>query len=156
MKWSPAVEILDSAPGGGRLVRLVTELSGREAIERFGHVPLPPYLEREDEPLDRERYQTVYAAQPGAVAAPTAGLHFSRDHHQHLEEGGIENVAITLHVGPGTFQPVTEDDPANHPMQEEQFEILPHAAETISAARREGRRIVAVARRSYELSRRLL
>jgi S-adenosylmethionine:tRNA ribosyltransferase-isomerase len=72
-----AVEILDSTPDGGRIVRLVTDLTGEEAVHRFGHMPLPPYLEREDEPLDRERYQTVYATDPGSVAAPTAGLHFT-------------------------------------------------------------------------------
>ena len=83
-----SVEILDSAPGSGRRVRLVTPLSVEEALERDGHVPLPPYIDRADEPLDRERYQTVYAREPGSVAAPTAGLHFTPELLQALDGEG--------------------------------------------------------------------
>ena len=83
------VEVVDSAPGGGRVVRLVVEGSVRETLEKHGHVPLPPYLEREDEPLDRERYQTVYARVPGSVAAPTAGLHFTPDLLDKIDAKGV-------------------------------------------------------------------
>ena len=106
------VEIVDGAPGGGRIVRLVVEGSVREALDEHGHMPLPPYLERDDEPLDRERYQTVYARVPGSVAAPTAGLHFTQELLAEIEEKGIERVAVTLGVGGGTFRPVEADDPA--------------------------------------------
>jgi S-adenosylmethionine:tRNA ribosyltransferase-isomerase len=138
------VEILDSAPGGGRLVRLVTDLPGREAIERFGHVPLPPYLEREDEPLDRERYQTVYAETPGSVAAPTAGLHFTEGLLDQLALMGVEIAKLTLHVGIGTFRPVQVEDPADHEMHLERYSITPAAAEKVNAAKNMGGRVWAV------------
>ena len=115
------VEILDSAPGGGRVVRLVVQGSVREALEKHGHVPLPPYLERDDEPLDRERYQTVYARVPGSVAAPTAGLHFTPELLHQIDAKGVERVAITLDVGVGTFRPVEADDPAEHDMHSERY-----------------------------------
>ena len=83
------VEIVDSVPGGGRVVRLVAEGSVREALKEHGHVPLPPYLERDDEPLDRERYQTVYARVPGSVAAPTAGLHFTPELLDKIDKKGV-------------------------------------------------------------------
>lgn len=113
-------------------------------LERLGTLPLPPYIGRPARLDDHEWYQTVYAAQPGAVAAPTAGLHFSTDYLLHLEQRGIERVAVTLHVGPGTFQPVTADDPEDHRMQEEVYDIKEAAARQIEEARRAGRRIVAV------------
>src|SRR6185503_6359975 len=106
------VAILDSTEGGGRIVRLEGPLPALTAIERYGHVPLPPYLERDDEPLDRERYQTVYARVPGSVAAPTAGLHFTPELLAELEGRGVQRVALTLDVGVGTFRPVEDDDPA--------------------------------------------
>ena len=84
------VEIVDGAPGGGRIVRLVVEGSVQEALEQHGHIPLPPYLERDDEPLDRERYQTVYARVPGSVAAPTAGLHFTPELLDEIDVKGVE------------------------------------------------------------------
>jgi len=138
------VEILDSAPGGGRVVRLVVEGSVREALETHGHIPLPPYLERDDEPLDRERYQTVYARVPGSVAAPTAGLHFTHELLDKIEAKGVERVAVTLDVGVGTFRPVEADDPAGHEMHSERYFLSTGAAEAINAARAEGRRIWAV------------
>ena len=138
------VEILDSAPGGGRVVRLVVESSVREALEKHGHMPLPPYLERDDEPLDRERYQTVYARVPGSVAAPTAGLHFTRELMDKIDAKGVERVAVTLDVGVGTFRPVETDDPADHDMHTERYFVSAEAAGAINAARSEGRRIWAV------------
>ncbi len=116
----------------------------REQIERLGHMPLPPYIERPDEPSDRERYQTVYAKQAGAVAAPTAGLHFSQETFAGLAQRGIPVCEITLQVGLGTFQPIHEEDIAQHKMHEESYEITEGAAETIAKARAEGRRILAV------------
>ena len=138
------VEIVDGAPGGGRIVRLVVEGSVREALERHGHVPLPPYLERDDEALDRERYQTVYARVPGSVAAPTAGLHFTPELLDRIAAKGVERVAITLDVGVGTFRPVEADDPAEHEMHDERYFVSAGAAGAINAARGEGRRIWAV------------
>ena len=138
------VEIVDGAPGGGRIVRLVVEGSVREALERHGHVPLPPYLERDDEALDRERYQTVYARVPGSVAAPTAGLHFTAELLDEIDTKGVERVAITLDVGVGTFRPVEVDDPAEHEMHDERYFVSAGAAGAINAARGEGRRIWAV------------
>ena len=138
------VEIVDGTPGGGRIVRLVVEGSVREALERHGHVPLPPYLERDDEALDRERYQTVYARVPGSVAAPTAGLHFTPELLDKIDAKGVERVAVTLDVGVGTFRPVEADDPAEHEMHDERYCVSTGAAGAINAAREEGRRIWAV------------
>ena len=138
------VEIMDSAPGGGRLVRLVTPMAGEEALQRFGHVPLPPYLEREDEPLDRERYQTVYAETPGSVAAPTAGLHFTGALLDELALRGVGVAKLTLHVGVGTFRPVEADDPSGHEMHGERYTVTPEAAEAVNTARNLGGRVWAV------------
>jgi S-adenosylmethionine:tRNA ribosyltransferase-isomerase len=139
-----AVEILDSTPGGGRVVRLDTPLPVAEALERYGHVPLPPYLGREDEALDRERYQTVYARLPGSVAAPTAGLHFTPELLSALAESGVERVALELRVGVGTFRPVDADDAAGHEMHAEPFAVSDAAAARINAARERGGRVWAV------------
>ncbi|HET9948322.1 MAG TPA: tRNA preQ1(34) S-adenosylmethionine ribosyltransferase-isomerase QueA, partial [Longimicrobiales bacterium] len=139
-----SVEILDSAPGSGRVVRLVTALPVEEALARYGHVPLPPYLEREDEPLDRERYQTVYARAPGSVAAPTAGLHFTPELLEALGRRGVARTAITLHVGVGTFRPVGAERLDAHEMHEERYEVSAAAAEAIAAARERGGRVWAV------------
>ena len=138
------VEIVDSAPAGGRVVRLVADGSVQEALEEHGHMPLPPYLERDDEPLDRERYQTVYARVPGSVAAPTAGLHFTPELLDEIDKKGVERVAITLDVGVGTFRPVEVDDPDEHDMHGERYFVPPEAAGAINVARAEGRRIWAV------------
>jgi S-adenosylmethionine:tRNA ribosyltransferase-isomerase len=139
-----SVEILDSVTGGGRLVRLVTDLSDREALDRFGHMPLPPYLEREDEPLDRERYQTVYAENPGSVAAPTAGLHFTDALLDRLALMGVGLARLTLHVGIGTFRPVEVEDPAEHRMHPERWSISPEAAEKVNHTRSGGGKVWAV------------
>ncbi|HVY44323.1 MAG TPA: tRNA preQ1(34) S-adenosylmethionine ribosyltransferase-isomerase QueA [Minicystis sp.] len=115
-----------------------------EAIERAGHVPLPPYLGRGDEPADRARYQTVYARVPGAVAAPTAGLHLSNELIARLEARGVAIASITLHVGLGTFQPVTAEDLDAHPMHAETFDVPLATAQAIARARREGAPVLAV------------
>lgn len=138
------VEILDSVPGGGRLVRLVTEMEEEEALDRFGHMPLPPYLEREDEALDRERYQTVYARTPGSVAAPTAGLHFTDSLLDEMALRGVGMAKLTLHVGVGTFRPVEVDHPEEHQMHAEAFSISPSAAEAVNRTRNAGGKIWAV------------
>jgi S-adenosylmethionine:tRNA ribosyltransferase-isomerase len=109
-----------------------------------GHTPLPPYLNREDEPSDRERYQTIFAEVPGAVAAPTAGLHFTDAMLVHLSNIGVEIVTIVLHTGLGTFRPVEVEQIEEHTMHEEYFEISDEAAVAIVRAKREGRRVIAV------------
>ena len=115
-----------------------------EALERVGRVPLPPYIRREVEPADRERYQTVFARHAGAVAAPTAGLHFSRPLVAALEEAGHRFCEVTLHVGPGTFRPVEAARLEDHPMHAERYAVSEAAAAAIAAARAEGRPVVAV------------
>ena len=115
-----------------------------EILDHIGHMPLPPYIQRDDEVFDQERYQTVYAEKPGAVAAPTAGLHFSEKLLQQITEMGVTVLYITLHVGAGTFQPVRVDDLADHHMHKEWIELSEENCEKINRARAEGRRIVAV------------
>ena len=138
------VEILDSTPDGGRVVRLVTEQSTEEALERHGHVPLPPYIDREDEPVDRERYQTVYARAPGSVAAPTAGLHFTEALLDDLALRGVAISKVSLHVGVGTFRPVEVDDPARHTMHAEVYSVPAETAERVNRCRGEGGKVWAV------------
>ena len=113
-------------------------------LQRLGHMPLPPYITREDNKTDWKRYQTVYAETPGAVAAPTAGLHFDQKLLSQLEEAGIESTTVTLHVGAGTFQPVRVDEIEEHLMHAEWLEVSQAAVDTIAAARSSGGRIVAV------------
>ena len=140
-------EILDRGVYGVRLVRLISKCAGESVealIDRLGHVPLPPYIHRSDEPADRETYQTVYAKVRGAVAAPTAGLHFSDEVFTVLAERGVETCEITLHVGLGTFQPIRTEAVEKHRMDPESYEISESASERILQARREGGRIVAV------------
>lgn len=115
-----------------------------EAIEAYGRVPLPPYMQREPNEDDARRYQTVFANAPGAVAAPTAGLHLSHALLDALRARDIEIATLTLHVGLGTFQPVTADDLDEHPMHEERFEISPDLADAIADARRRDKPVVAV------------
>ena len=138
-------EVLARRFHGRRLVRLTPE--GRplsEIVDRIGHMPLPPYIKRDDAASDRDRYQTIYARQRGSIAAPTAGLHFTTDLLAALDARGIERTAITLHVGYGTFQPIRSEDVDDHRMEEEHYEVSPDAADAITRARRAGRRIIAV------------
>jgi S-adenosylmethionine:tRNA ribosyltransferase-isomerase len=113
-------------------------------VERIGHVPLPPYIDREDSAADRDRYQTVYAQARGSVAAPTAGLHFTPEILEQIRGRGIEIAEITLHVGLGTFQPVRVEKVEDHKLHREWYEISAEAARAINRAKAEGRRVVAV------------
>jgi S-adenosylmethionine:tRNA ribosyltransferase-isomerase len=113
-------------------------------LEKVGHVPLPPYISREDSAGDRERYQTVYARERGSVAAPTAGLHFTPEILECMRERGVETCEVTLHVGLGTFQPVRVERVEEHRLHSEAYSISEDAAEKINRARRESRRAVAV------------
>jgi len=137
-------EVVGCGPGGKRIVELSVEGDLDRAIADLGRVPLPPYIDREPEPLDRERYQTVYARVRGAVAAPTAGLHFTEDLLDELVVLGVLTARITLHVGLGTFRPVSVEDPDEHQMEAERYEVSEEAADVINGARRHGGRIVAV------------
>ena len=115
-----------------------------ELLEAIGHVPLPPYIRRDDASEDKLRYQTVYARQPGAVAAPTAGLHFDDALLAALKQQGVEQAFVTLHVGAGTFQPVRVDDLDAHVMHSEWLEVSPAAVAAVAEAKRRGGRVVAV------------
>jgi S-adenosylmethionine:tRNA ribosyltransferase-isomerase len=128
-----------------RTVRLLlADLEPDLALDRYGHVPLPPYIRRPDRPADRDRYQTVFARERGSVAAPTAGLHFTPRLLERLEERGVERVEIVLHVGPGTFRPVEVDDVRAHRVQPETFAVPAETAAAFDRARAEGRRVVAI------------
>ncbi|MGA7794207.1 MAG: tRNA preQ1(34) S-adenosylmethionine ribosyltransferase-isomerase QueA [Candidatus Acidiferrales bacterium] len=137
-------EVLSRGEYGLRRIRLTAKGDVTQAIERLGHIPLPPYISREDQPADRERYQTIFADHPGAVAAPTAGLHFSPAILERLRQRGIEMATITLDVGLGTFQPIHEEEIEQHQIHSERCEIPEAAAAAICKARRDGRPILAV------------
>lgn len=115
-----------------------------ELLERYGHVPLPPYVHRPDSPADRERYQTVYAREEGSVAAPTAGLHFTPALFEALRARSVETAEVVLHVGPGTFRPVTAQDVGDHRVDPEPFLLPDETAGAIDRARARGGRVVAV------------
>ncbi|MGQ0713857.1 MAG: tRNA preQ1(34) S-adenosylmethionine ribosyltransferase-isomerase QueA [Gemmatimonadaceae bacterium] len=138
------VEILEMTDRRTRIVRPLVEGSLADAIERHGHVPLPPYIARSDAPADAERYQTVYASAAGSVAAPTAGLHFTPELLAGLEARGVRRADVVLHVGAGTFKPVEVEDPAQHLMHEEWFSLPAETAATLNAVREFGGAIWAV------------
>lgn len=125
-------------------LRFAGERAALEVLEDIGHVPLPPYIRREDASADRLRYQTVYARQPGAVAAPTAGLHFEADLLSLLAQRGIQQAFVTLHVGAGTFQPVRADDLDAHVMHSEWLEVSAETVSAVAQAKLRGARVVAV------------
>ncbi|MBZ5666317.1 MAG: tRNA preQ1(34) S-adenosylmethionine ribosyltransferase-isomerase QueA [Acidobacteriia bacterium] len=137
-------EVTERGTFGERRIRFapVTDFFAR--IEHIGHVPLPPYIDREDRGADRDRYQTVYAQTRGSVAAPTAGLHFTPEILERIRGRGIEIAEITLHVGLGTFQPVRVEKVEDHKLHREWYEIPAEAARAINRAKGEGRRVVAV------------
>lgn len=140
VEGGPQAEIQQVLEGGRRLVRFDDGLE--QSLERIGHVPLPPYIHA---PLqDPQRYQTVYASQPGSAAAPTAGLHFTPRLMDELKGQGIGFAMVTLHVGLDTFAPVTEEDPKVHKIHTEWCRLSPQAAAAINQAHRQGGRIVAV------------
>jgi S-adenosylmethionine:tRNA ribosyltransferase-isomerase len=131
---------------GRRTIRLWTDgdVDVAAAIERIGHIPLPPYIKRDDRPADRDRYQTVYARERGSIAAPTAGLHFTTGQLESLVRLGVEQAEITLHVGYGTFKPVRAERVEDHQVDPERFVVPADTAAALTRARREGRRVIAV------------
>jgi len=140
-----AAEVIEWREGGRRVVRFEAAGDFEEIIDRIGRTPLPPYIKRDEEDrLDAERYQTVFARERGAVAAPTAGLHFTPELLSRLRSGGVETAAITLHVGYGTFQPVRVERVEDHRVEPEAYSISEEAAASINRALSEGRRVIAV------------
>lgn len=138
------IEILEVTDRRTRIVRLITPLPLATAIEQYGHIPLPPYIERTDTTSDAERYQTVYAQQIGSVAAPTAGLHFTPSIINTLEHNGVNIADVVLHVGAGTFKPVEVDDPAEHVMHEEWYDVPEATANTLNDTRARHAKVWAV------------
>jgi len=139
-------EVIARGALGLRTLRFASKDSRslNQHFERLGHVPLPPYIDRADETADRERYQTVFAKRPGAIAAPTAGLHFSMEVLEKIRERGVEICELTLDVGLGTFQPIYSETLEGHVMHAETYEISPETAARIEAARSAGRPVIAV------------
>ena len=137
-------EILSTTERRTRVVQLNARLPIEEAIEKYGHVPLPPYITRADEAADSERYQTVYAKETGSVAAPTAGLHFTAELLDALEKRGVERAELILHVGAGTFKPVETEHPADHVMHEESYTLPARTAAILNETRARGGKIWAV------------
>ena len=139
-------DVIDNTVSGGRVVRFESESQAElhSIIDRIGTSPLPPYITRDAEPSDKKRYQTVYATERGAVAAPTAGLHFTQGLINKLVKKGVKIEYITLHIGLGTFRPVQVEDLNRHQMDSEYFEVSPKTAMAINEARKKHRKIVAV------------
>jgi S-adenosylmethionine:tRNA ribosyltransferase-isomerase len=138
-------EVIEWRENGRRLVRFETEEDFDGIIDRIGRTPLPPYIKRDQEDrLDAERYQTVFASERGAIAAPTAGLHFTKDLLDRLRGRGVELAEITLHVGYGTFQPVRVERVEDHRLESEAYSVSETAASAINRASLEGRRVIAV------------
>ncbi len=140
-----------AADGSVRLRFNVAGQSFAKALKRLGHTPLPPYLQRGDDGQDRDDYQTIYARNDGAIAAPTAGLHFTQELLGQLQEQGISLVYVTLHVGLGTFTPVKADDTDDHVMHQEWGEIPSDVAAVLNSAIQDQRRIIAVGTTSLRL-----
>lgn len=139
-EWVETLEVLDD---GNRRIRFIG-ISAESAMQRYGQLPLPPYITRAPNQLDETRYQTVYANAEGSIAAPTAGLHFTPAVLEALTSAGVVVEGLDLQVGPGTFKPVEVDDPAEHPMHPEQYHISGRLAELVNEVRANGRKIWAV------------
>jgi S-adenosylmethionine:tRNA ribosyltransferase-isomerase len=137
-------EILSTTERRTRVVQLNSKLPIDDAIEKYGHMPLPPYITRADEAADADRYQTVYAKESGSVAAPTAGLHFTPAILDSLSAKGVKRADVILHVGAGTFKPVETEHPAGHVMHEESYTLSARTAEILNETRASGGRIWAV------------
>ena len=137
-------EVIRRGEFGERHIRFAPVEDFFARVEKIGHIPLPPYIARNDSSADRERYQTVYARERGSVAAPTAGLHFTPETLEKIRERGVETAEVTLHVGLGTFQPVRVEKVEDHELHSEAYSISAEAAETIARTRGESRRVVAV------------
>ena len=140
------LEVVQRLERGEWLLRPQPAIDPIALLERIGQTPLPPYIQRPNQPTPQDRtcYQTVYAERPGAVAAPTAGLHFTPAVLEELADRGVRRVTVTLHVGAGTFVPISADDLADHEMHAEWYEITPAAMDELRATRSAGGRIVAV------------
>jgi S-adenosylmethionine:tRNA ribosyltransferase-isomerase len=139
-------EVMGHAAHGQRTLRFLS-LDGKaviDHIQNLGHIPLPPYIDRGDEPSDQERYQTIFASRSGAIAAPTAGLHFTPEVLKQIRERGGEICELTLQVGLGTFQPIRSETLESHTMHSEEYEISRETADRIIRAKDSGRRILAV------------
>jgi S-adenosylmethionine:tRNA ribosyltransferase-isomerase len=157
-RMRPGVRIAfgDASPGRAECVVVAEHEAGERTVEfegetpvphllaRFGAMPLPPYMKRPADDLDRTRYQTVYASVPGAVAAPTAGLHFTQGLLARLSDRGVGFARVTLHVGPGTFRPVLVADPSRHRMDPERYDVPAATVDAVARAKRARRRVVAV------------
>ncbi|HVH67865.1 MAG TPA: tRNA preQ1(34) S-adenosylmethionine ribosyltransferase-isomerase QueA [Gemmatimonadales bacterium] len=139
-----AIEIVSRMGEGLRVIRFVGSLDARATLAKYGEVPLPPYIRRPPRPEDRDRYQTVYAAHDGSVAAPTAGLHFTEEILARLRARGVAVTNVDLHIGPGTFKPVRVDELSRHRMDPEAFTVSDDAATTINKRRKAGGRVWAV------------
>ena len=139
-----SAEILDFSDDGTRMIRFDYDGDFHDRLDENGHIPLPPYIDREDESLDRQMYQTVYCREEGSVAAPTAGLHFTEELLRRAQEKGVKLAYVTLHVGIGTFRPVKCDVVEDHHMHFEEYEITPENAEIINSAKAAGGRIISV------------
>ena len=140
-------EVVDNTTSRGRTIRFLfdgTDEEFREQLGILGNTPLPKYIDREVEEIDRERYQTIYAKEEGAVAAPTAGLHFSRELMKRLEIKGVHFAEVTLHVGLGTFRSIEVEDLSKHKMDAEYYKITPQAAETVNKGLNNKKRVCAV------------
>lgn len=135
-------EITEVIEDGNRHIKFYYEGIFEEILDQLGQMPLPPYIHHQLQ--DKNRYQTVYAKYEGSAAAPTAGLHFTKDLLEELKEMGVIVASVTLHVGLGTFRPVKVDDVTEHHMHSEFYQVLPEEAEKINAAKREGRRVICV------------
>jgi S-adenosylmethionine:tRNA ribosyltransferase-isomerase len=146
---SARATLIEKIDSGEYVIGVKLSEPSLQFLARIGRMPLPPYIKRQKDRDDRDaddvaRYQTIYASQPGSVAAPTAGLHFTDQLLRELDERNVQRVHVTLHVGLGTFKPVTADSLAEHDMHEESYSIGARAADLLNHAKREGRRIIAV------------
>ncbi len=137
-------EVVDNTVSGGRVVRFSYEKDFNEIIEKIGKVPLPPYIKRDAENVDKDRYQSIFAKTRGAVAAPTAGLHFDKKIIKKIEHKGAKIVPLLLHVGLGTFRPIVVEDLTRHKMDSEYFEVSETSAEAINQVKDSGGRVIAV------------
>ncbi len=139
-------DVIDNTVSGGRVVRFndISQQDLYALIDKIGQSPLPPYIDREPTPIDKIKYQTVYAKRRGAVAAPTAGLHFTKDLIDKIKNKGIKIRPVVLHIGLGTFRPVTVEDLSRHRMDSEYYEVSAETAIAINEAKAKGKRVVAV------------
>jgi len=144
MKNGAVCNIIDFSEDGGRIAEFECEGNFMEYIEANGQVPLPPYIDRNTKEEDKERYQTVFAEKAGAIAAPTAGLHFTEELLSEISKKGVKVAKVLLHVGIGTFRPVKAEIIEEHSMHKEYFEVSEESAATINAVKKEGKRVFAV------------